>query len=527
MSTILGVDVDWEGRVRDLWSLVDAIDELGFSFDPRDWVDNLWALRDLVDRAWDLVTALPPGDPDEIDRISYLWNDLKSALDGVGADLVTQRTTVDVIWVGTAADLCRRSIRTMGNSVDDAVELAADAYRALASYSGEVAAAHLDHGGVADGVRAAAGTIGPCWPWEVPGRIRDFVSSLGDAVRAAIAAYTRALDAAALCSRVLDKVSDMMPFPVSGGPGLSAVESINLHTAGKEKRPLVGDVAERARSTYDDMNGADRLRIDQLLAGAPSAEHRAWITAVLASGADVDTIERFGNHIAAIEPDSLASVLDPTDPKVIGRTLTDANGKVRSMLRQQSDTTCGSASLIVARMLADPVYALRILDGYDASTDIDDGAGSSTAEVSGRFADEEGVVKARTNSVVDSSGGLTMPWPPGLGTPPWGASDEMNNGAGVPGVGYNVRLVDSDSTKDAQHAYDALSRAADAGTPAPLYIGDAAAPQHVVLVVGREGDSLTIYDPGTGRMVSVSQTDFVAGTFEVAGWDRAWATVAP
>lgn len=65
-----------------------------------------------------------------------------------------------------------------------------------------------------------------------------------------------------------------------------------------------------------------------------------------------------------------------------------------------------------------------------------------------------------------------MPWPPGLGTP-WGASEEMNNGAGVP------------------------------------------------------GENLKIYDPGNGQVVEVSRTDFVAGTFEVAGWDRAWATAVP
>ncbi len=181
-------------------------------------------------------------------------------------------------------------------------------------------------------------------------------------------------------------------------------------------------------------------------------------------------------------------------------------------LVQATSTTCGSASLVVARMLADPGFAAEVLaDGRERE----------------RFAAQEQTMKKSTNGLLGPAGRLRLPWPRALGTPPWGAAAQMTELARVDGTRFRVRPVDSDSTADRLAACDALEATVSSGHTAILYVGDDLTPRHVALVTAGVGDALRVYDPAVGRLVTVRREAFEAGQLAVAGWQRVWAVVVP
>ncbi len=202
-------------------------------------------------------------------------------------------------------------------------------------------------------------------------------------------------------------------------------------------------------------------------------------------------------------------------------------------LRQRSSTTCGSASLLVARALADPAFAARLLLGLADTTGTAKLAGPAdpggTADLAGaggvaaRFAAAEQTVKHRTNALVGPTG-LQPPWPHALGTPPWGAAHEMTRITGVP---YRARYVGPDSPGARAAGYDAVARTVAGGRTAPMFVGDGAVPRHVVLAVGLDGEALSLYEPASGDVVRLNRDQYVAGGFAIAGWTVPWAVVVP
>ncbi len=161
--------------------------------------------------------------------------------------------------------------------------------------------------------------------------------------------------------------------------------------------------------------------------------------------------------------------------------------------RQPDPTTCGSAVAVRARMLTDP--------GYDAWV-------RSAVDPAGRFADEALATHRRTNRLLDPRGRPQLPWPRALGTQPWALAREL---AGAPRVHW---------VGDRANAWDRLVRAAG---PAPVYVGSARLPRHVVLVTAAASPArLRVYEPASGTTVGVDRAAFLADSLGLAGWDRPW-----
>ncbi len=190
---------------------------------------------------------------------------------------------------------------------------------------------------------------------------------------------------------------------------------------------------------------------------------------------------------------------------------------------QQSPVTCGSASLTVARMLVDPLFAQWVQTG---SPSLPGFPGGPSAEA--RFAAYERVVMSRTNALFGAHHRLQLPWPHALGTPPWGARHELEFGAAKRGTRYAVHVVRTASRAALIGTYDLLVEIVADGEPALLYVGDATLPRHVVLVLPGEGDRvLDVYEPASGR-VSVLRRDELTGRhLGLGGWDVAWFSVQP
>jgi hypothetical protein len=135
------------------------------------------------------------------------------------------------------------------------------------------------------------------------------------------------------------------------------------------------------------------------------------------------------------------------------------------------------------------------------------------------FARESLTLHRRITSMVDTSGGMQVPWLRAVGTPPWAAAREM-------------RLI----TSADYHVHPTL-RGADAwrhvggatqDRPVVVYVGNRVAPRHVVLVVSRPDEDHTwTYEPAAGSMVLVSRHRWVEGPVALAGWNRPWFVIAP
>lgn len=180
----------------------------------------------------------------------------------------------------------------------------------------------------------------------------------------------------------------------------------------------------------------------------------------------------------------------------LARDATPAGGPA-APFQQPDRTTCGAAVLVRRRMLVEPDYDQWLRAAADPLV---------------RFADEALRTHRRTNRVVDGSGRSQAPWPRALGTQPWALAREL---AGS----WQVRAaVDGEA---------AWNRIAAAGAPAPLYVGSRLLPRHVVLVTAARDDALIVYDPASGRLVTVARVSFMAGSVRLSGWDTPWFTLTP
>ncbi len=190
---------------------------------------------------------------------------------------------------------------------------------------------------------------------------------------------------------------------------------------------------------------------------------------------------------------------------------------------QQSAVTCGSACLTVARMLVDPSFASWIRTGQPHPP----GAPRGRTEAE-RFAAYESLVQRRTNGLWGAGGRLNVPWPRRLGTPPWGAKAELEHGAALRGIRYAVEVLRPDADGDLRRGFDELVDVVADGAPGLLYVGSAALPRHVVLILPGDGDRmLDVYDPASGRVDHFRRDAMVERRLGLSGWDVAWFAVRP
>ncbi|MFN2318539.1 MAG: hypothetical protein ABR500_02505 [Dermatophilaceae bacterium] len=191
--------------------------------------------------------------------------------------------------------------------------------------------------------------------------------------------------------------------------------------------------------------------------------------------------------------------------------------------RQQSNVTCGSACLTVARMLVDPAFAHWISTGEGARPGSP--RGGSPAE---RFAAYERVVHSRTNHFALGRSGLNLPWPRRLGTPPWGAQRELELGAAKQGTDYGIILLRPLAHSRLVDVFDRLNAVVSDGMPALLYVGSDTLPRHVLLILPGNGDDrLDVYDPADGSVRARGVRSFATHELRLSGWNMPWFVVAP
>jgi len=169
-------------------------------------------------------------------------------------------------------------------------------------------------------------------------------------------------------------------------------------------------------------------------------------------------------------------------------------------LRQPDRRSCGAASLVMARRLADPRYAGLVGD-------------------QATFARETATLHRRLTSLADARGGWQVPWLRAIGTPPWAAARDLRVVTGVPYAVHPVRL-------DRRRVWPHLA-AASPDRPVAVFVGSRLVPRHVVLVVAVEDGVAATYEPSSGRLLHVVRARWESEPLRLAGWDLPWCVVSP
>ncbi|WP_210649632.1 hypothetical protein [Nocardioides sp. SYSU D00065] len=494
----MGLLDDTVARLRDALSLVEDID----LWPP--W-DAAQTIVDAVAQAVAIASEPPEPAPEALTTAAAVWRRIAACVDRAGEELDTCRERIDATaWDGTSGDTFRTSVRRLRTRTATVPSAARDVASALDALAESMTAARDRHRRADDMLRDNLElSWGEMPPWDLVDYLRGVVEGVVHAIREAIGAYTDASDAVRVARNAIRAAMDEIDLPDALPEGVSPVALVNGWE--DEDGPLSGSALKGYDAAFDRLSPQQQQAVRDALADARSDEERAWIMAGVASGLTGTALANYVARLHTMSPSELDDLDPPTD----------------GSYSQPDQTTCGSSSLVMSRMLNDPAYALWMETGYDPATGRTD---PRTPEQ--RFADESLDMHERTNAITDRDGDLQFPWPEAAGTQPWAVAAEMSadGGSGAPGTEYEVQTV---AASDRGATYDRIAGSVEEGHHVPLYVGDTTRPGHVVLVTGSTGDSLTIFDPASGREQTVSRDDFTGGDLGVSGWDEPWFAVTP
>jgi hypothetical protein len=162
-------------------------------------------------------------------------------------------------------------------------------------------------------------------------------------------------------------------------------------------------------------------------------------------------------------------------------------------LRQPDQVSCGAATVVAARMIAD--------------------AGHRPDDI----AAEIRATHRSLTSATAPTGRAQLPWPRFFGTPPWALAAALEEITGHDVAVHLARL-------DPSASYDVLVDRA-AARPTGVYIGNRWLPRHVVLAVEATTAGVRVFDPARGRLLTVPRSRWVGHRLGVAGWTHVWAVV--
>ncbi|WP_460446295.1 serine/threonine-protein kinase, partial [Angustibacter aerolatus] len=279
------------------------------------------------------------------------------------------------------------------------------------------------------------------------------------------------------------------------------------------------------------MSPADRAAVDELLARVPDAASRAAVLQVLTGGADLGTATFFADRLAAL-PDALRAQLLSASYTDDGPTaLGDPGDPDVPRFDQTDQTTCGSTSLLALAAQSDPLLSLWLLTG-------DRPPGWTPPYLQGLppdawdLPDADDRLTAAQQGIHDatSAGG----WPQALGTTPWDAASVADDMRGTTGTGYQAVLLDDQSRTQLSDLLTRAADAANAGTPVPLYAGGDGAdgiPRHVVLITGYRDGTYEIFEPSSGEVYEVPESQLLDGGGDgpagLGGWEHPDWVVLP
>ncbi|WP_117209639.1 putative T7SS-secreted protein [Allorhizocola rhizosphaerae] len=509
---------------RDYFQLTTALNRLNRVLDFLRTLTNpvamVQAIIETLRRLGSIFSHVP-GDPDAIDRYASAFRSMRNAIDTADTDLDRVQTGVPAVWQGDAASEALAALRATQSLFEQAAPAMQHAADLLGDYADELRRlktklrGHRDDleevirelDSVLDLARNLIDTLNPFDGSD--GGIDAKIEKAIRAVSGAIRVFEDLATAEDALRRGLRDVAGKARAGAVRSAHVDAFDAVLLANAGidgsaREENGILSTARlARAAEKMGQLSEADRARMQALLESARSEHERAYLMKALAAGHSLDDIARFAGIIHGKDDAWLRQQLSLVNPGSTGSV------EYRGYPIEQFDgTTCGSTSIMIARAMNDPLYALSL-------TTAPDGTPLGRQQFGDRIEAEERRIHDSTNTL----------WPQGLGTTPWGLNNELNRHADSFGAQYNWRLVDDTSSGSVNPALDDAVGAVDAGHSVPVLIGDSY-PAHYVFLVGHEGDQLIFYDP-SGRMVRVSESDFRDGNMSALGYDHVQGVVTP
>ena len=259
------------------------------------------------------------------------------------------------------------------------------------------------------------------------------------------------------------------------------------------------------------------------LATANPADRKAMEAAISELGVDRDVIERAvasGAPVAAVAGLAARWESLPAPARAVVRAPLKGGsvGPVKwgtTHATQVDQTTCGAASMTIMAMVTDPFVALWVVTGQVIGNYMPpEVLRSEVARLPAHtVTDRWNSLQHATHIATTHSAVGPLPWPMAFGTPPW----RVDNVARCAGVKLRGFVIDDGKQGDVAAALAHASAALRDGIPVPAYVGgdvslgfDTAVPRHVVLLVANEGDSLRVYEPGSGAVHALPKAALAA-----------------
>ncbi|MFJ1756877.1 peptidoglycan-binding protein [Kitasatospora sp. NPDC088134] len=488
----------------------ERVEALGRTIDSAHGMWGAGDLRDAVDAA--IRQPGPWGVPGAIGSLAEDFGWAAGQVDRVQAEVAgVARGGLPASWTGRVGEAAAEAVTAAAHDLTRTVEAHTRAARVLADLCDTLAEAQATHARAGGPLRHAADLLHEITGWGgVPDplewdddKMHEAQAEARYAIGLMLNAAVRAEEAGHRAATELNQLAARAEAARMTGGGLSAADRLVLTdpaALGDRNRILSADDAERAGRFLDRMDPADRDRTTALLAAAASPTERAYLTKALAAGHTADELAAFDGQIHGRTPAWLdyhlrPLRLDSADP----RTGVEHRQTVSylGVKWDQGPDTCVASSTVMARVAADPVYALGLTTGGHPDDQKYDNPKA--------FADR---LRAEQNRVYDGGrewyNHLPLIDPGGMTNSE--SVDVMNQEVGTPtGADYrNVALDDGNARRD---VLVEVEKAVDEGKPVPVSIrGEGQG--HQLMIIGHSGDKLQVYNPW-GYTTWVGEDDFV------------------
>jgi len=482
-------------------------------------LDPISLARDLV-TVVEVVAVPPPGDPAALRALAQGFRTAGPAVAGLSDEVrALGRSRLPQAWSGPGGERAETVVSATADLVGTAGPALSQVATALDAHADTVATLLARHSALHKELHDAwhdathVSVLGFDVPMADPLALGRLAGSVVELITGCIGVYRRSLDAADELRGQLSDVAGRALASAALPTGTAAAGAVVLAgttvggPAGYDNTIVTDAQARQAAQRRDALDPADRSTVDTLLAAATSPQERAYLVKAFAAGHDVADLVAFHAQIQGRDPQWLRDHLSLIDPAVPGMLSYDGQPVV-----QVNENTCGSASILMARAMTDPLYAFGLTTGGSP----DDPAAGTGAAFAARLRAEQLRIHDATNTL----------WPESLGTTPWGVAGELNRHADALGTRYDWRVVDDTNDRSVNPALADAVTAVDHGYPVPVLIGDSY-PAHYVLAVAHEGQDVVLYNPSAGSVVRVSEQDFLDGRLDPVGFPHVQGVVTP
>ncbi|MEU5385843.1 peptidoglycan-binding protein [Kitasatospora cineracea] len=475
---------------------------------------GMWGAGDLRDAVHDAVRLPgPAGVPGAIDRLGRDFAAMSGQVDSVRAEVAdVARSRLPDVWTGQVGEKAAEAVTAAAQDLDRMTEDFTRAGRVLVELCDALAQAQATHARSAGSLARATvlladittvGGLPDPVHWD-DDKMHEAKAEAVYAIGLMLDAAVRAEEAGHRAAAELNRLAAQTGAARLAGGGLSATDRLVLAGAGgfaDLNRILSATDATRAGQFLDRLAPADRQRLNALLAGAKSAEERAYLLKALAAGHSVDEVAAFDAQIHEHGGNRawLDARLSPTRHDPQPRTGID-HLEVPGFLGAawvQDGSTCVAASTVTARAVVDPVYAFQLTTGGRPG---DPGSESAAAFTERLRAEQHRVYDGSREWYQD----LPLIGQEGLSDDQ--SRDVANRELGTR-TGTDYRNVPLDGPDGRRDVLVDVEKAVDEGKPVPVSIrgGDQG---HQLMIIGHDGDKLQVYNPW-GYTTWITEDDFV------------------